>query len=108
MKFIVKEIKGYSYRLINIEDNCEYRLLKRDAYDGIVLGSLITANVELSGKAIMEIELLDEIVGDSSKNRVEVCTDDYKLGDLIDGVPIVNFGRSYAKNGKKMAYAYFK
>jgi intracellular sulfur oxidation DsrE/DsrF family protein len=49
-----------------------------------------------------------EIIGDSSKERVEVCTEQVSIGDLIDGVPIVNFGAKYAIKGHKMAYAYFK
>lgn len=108
MKLLVKEIRGYSFRLLDLESNQTYRLMKKEAPSDLVVGSLLTADIETSDDLITDITILDEIIGDSSKARVEVCVDDVKIGDLIDGVPVLNLGKVYAKGGKKMAYAYFK
>lgn len=113
MKFLVKEKKGYSFRLLCLETEKTYRVFQRDFKNiDFVTGSLLTvSNIndeELLGDLISSFTVDNEIMGDSSKKRVEVCVDDFKIGDLIDGVPILNFGIAYAKDRKKMRYAYFK
>lgn len=107
MKLLVKELKGYSFRLVNIETQETYRAMKKE--HDLLVGSLLdVSDVDFSSDLINSMTVNNEIVGDSTKERIEVCVDEVKLGDLIDGVPVLNFGRTYAKKGKKMAYAYFK
>lgn len=105
-KYLVTELKGYSFRLLDLESGKEIRAMKKE-YD-LCVGSLIEADIEVSGGSIDSMKIISEIVGDSSKPRVELSVSDYKIGDLYEGVPILNFGKSYAKKGVKVAYAYFK
>lgn len=105
MILLVKEKKGYTVRLIDIENGIELRSDNKN----LTIGSLLTAkNVEITGNFITSMNIISEIIGDSSKGRVEVDISKVKLGDLIDGVPVLGLGKTYAKSGKKMAYAYFK
>ncbi|MDO4700689.1 MAG: hypothetical protein Q4A69_08405 [Moraxella sp.] len=103
---LVKEFKGYSFRLIDVATNETYRAMKKE--HDLAVGSLLTVNeLNVENDLIKSMVITNEIVGDSSKKRIEVCVDEVKLGDLIDGIPVLNFGKIYAKKGKKMAYAYF-
>lgn len=107
MKLLIKELKGYSYRILDVETSKTFRAMKKD-FDFCVGSLLDVQDFEASGDLIIAMTIIKEIVGDTSKARVELDTEEYKIGDLYDGVPILSFGRSYAKAGKKMAYAYFK
>ena len=107
MKLLVQELKGHSYRLLDLDSRNYFRAMKKD-YDLTVGSILHTANEDITGDLISEMTIILEVVGDSTKARVEVCADDVKVGDLIDGVPVLNIGKTYAKQGKKMAFAYFK
>lgn len=107
-KLLVKEVKGYSYRLLDLELGETFRLHRSEAKKlNLTVGSLLTCDYETSGSAISDLKIHHEVIGDSSKKRVEVDTTEVSVGDLIDGVPVLNLGTVYAKAGKKMAYAYF-
>lgn len=104
---LVQEIKGSSFRLLDIAENKYYRAMKADF--NLCVGSLLTVDsLEVYGDLIESMSIAGEVVGDSEKARIEVDTAIVKIGDLIEGVPVLNLGKSYAKAGKKMAYAYFK
>jgi hypothetical protein len=108
-KLLVKEYKGYTYRLIDVDTEQEMRVFSRDFKKiDFIVGNLFKCNYVASGNLIQELDIIEEFLGDSSKTRVEICIDNFKIGDLIDNVPIFSIGTSYVKNGKKMAYAYFK
>ncbi len=107
-KLLVKEKKGASWRLKDLESGKEHRAFERDFPEiDFIPGSLFICEYVDRG-CLAELKIEKEILGDSSKERVEVCVDEVKVGDLIDGIPVLNLGRRYAKGGKKMAYAYFK
>ena len=109
-KLLVIEMKGKTYRLLDIDSKDIYRVFQRD-FDSVdfIVGSLFeVSNMKTSGTLIMSFDVVNETLGDSTKPRVELCIDEYKIGDLVDGVPILNFGKKYAKAGKKVAYAYFR
>ena len=106
MKLLVKEFKGSSFRLVDINTRTTYRAMKSD-FKNLLVGSLLNADIESSDDLILKMTINNEVFGDSSKQRIEVCTDEVKLGDLIDGVPVLSFGKEYAKKGKRTAYAYF-
>jgi len=109
MKLLILEKKGYSFRLLDIESRKTYRALSRNFNIIFTVGSLLEVDeVSVSGDLIEAFNLITETVGDSTKPRVELCIDDYKVGDIFEGVPILTLGKSYAKAGKKVAYAYFK
>lgn len=109
VELLVKEKKGYSFRLLNTKTGETFRAFQKDFKNiSFLVGSLLTAQMEASDDLITSIEILNEVVGDSTKTRVEVEVENVKIGDLIDGVPVLNFGQVYAKKGKKVAYAYFK
>lgn len=108
LKFVVKERKGASFRLIESLTESEYRLHYSDMPDDLFVGCMVVAKVKVQGKLITDIKPLQIVVGDSTKERVEVCREEYQVGDLIDGVPIMSFGKVYAKQGKKMCFAYFR
>jgi hypothetical protein len=109
MKLLVKEKKGYSFRLLDIDTKEVYRAFQRDFKLKFVAGSLLEiSSLEHDMGMITSMKVENEVIGDSSKARIEVDTDLVKVGDLIDGVAVLNLGQVYAKKGKKMAYAYFK
>jgi len=107
---LVKEKKGGTFRLLDLDTGITIRAFERDFPEvDFIVGTLFICTYEeayLGYLGALSVEM--ETVGDSSKKRVEVCTEEVSIGDLIDGVPIVNFGAKYAKKGRKMAYAYFK
>jgi len=107
MKILVTEKKGSSFRLLDLENNISYRAMQKD-FKNLFVGSLLTvSNFEAQSDLIISMTIDNEIVGDSSKKRIEVDTAVVKVGDLIDNVPVLKFGQAYAKAGKKVAYAYF-
>lgn len=105
---LVTEKKGSTFRLFDIKEKITYRLFQRDVDIDLTIGSLIECEIEVYGDLITSIKVINEIVGDSSKARVELPINDFKVGYLYEGVPILRFGSSYAKGGKKVAFAYFK
>ncbi|CAH0530720.1 hypothetical protein CTH30272_03062 [Allocatenococcus thiocycli] len=108
-KLMISEKKGYSYRLKDPKTNETFRVFARDYPEiDFIVGTLLVCDYKASGDMIDSITVHKEIVGDSSKAKVEVCVEDFSIGDLIDGTPILKFGKQYAKKGKKMAYAFFK
>lgn len=108
-KLLIAEKKGYSFRLKDPQTDETYRVFARDYPEiDFVIGTLLICDYKASEGMIDSIIVHKEIVGDSEKAKVEVCVDDFQIGDLIDGTPILRFGKKYAKKGKKMAYAYFK
>ena len=108
MKILVKEKRGYSFRLLDLENNISYRAMQKDFKNLFLVGSLLTvSNFEAQSDLIISMTIDNEIIGDSSKKRIEVDTAVVKVGDLIDNVPVLKLGQAYAKAGKKVAYAYF-
>ena len=105
---LVTEKKGSTFRLFDIKEKITYRLFQRDIDIDLTIGSLIGGEIEVYGDLITSIKVANEVIGDSSKARVELPINDFKIGDLYEGVPILRFGSSYAKGGKKVAFAYFK
>ena len=109
MKFLVLGKSGATFRLRDLETGKSFRAFGRDHPDvDFLQGTLFIGEFETSGDLLDKMDISEEILGDSAKKPVELCTDDFKVGDLVDGVPILNFGRMYAKGGKKCAKAYFK
>jgi len=107
MKILVTEKKGSSFRLLDLENNYSYRANQKD-FKNLLVGSLLTvSNFEALSDSIISMTIDNEIVGDSSKKRIEVDTASVKVGDLIDNVPVLKLGQAYAKAGKRVAYAYF-
>lgn len=108
-RLLIAEKKGYSYRLKDPQSNETFRVFARDFPEiDFIIGTLLICDYEADGDMIDSITVHKEIVGDSDKAKIEVCVEDFSIGDLIDGTPILRFGKQYAKKGKKMAYAYFK
>lgn len=106
-KLLVKELKGYTFRLLDLETYKTFRAHKNE-FD-LTIGSLLTVDdIELFNDLITKMNVTSEIVGDSTKERIKVFIDEVKIGDLIDGVPILNFGQNWAEKGRKVSYAYFK
>lgn len=107
-KLLVKEIKGYSFRLLNLNNGKSYRALSREFKD-MVVGELLTViNFDPLSELIEELEIIAITAPDSSKGRVAVSLDQFQIGDLVDGVPILNLGKRFYKDGDLRAYAYFK
>lgn len=107
-KLLVNEKKGATYRLIDLDTNEEIRAFQRH-FENIdfIIGTLFICEYENIGY-LSALNVQEEILGDSKKKRIEVCVDKIKIGDLVDGIPVLSLGKKYVKEGKKMAYAYFK
>jgi hypothetical protein len=107
-KLLVKEKKGATYRLFDLDTEQTVRAFQRDFKDiDFIIGTLFECEYTDNG-CLNNLDVKKEILGDSQKQRVEVHTDDIKIGDLVDGVPVLNLGQKYVKDGQKMAYAYFR
>lgn len=105
--FLVERLRGSSYRLKDIETLKRYRALESE-YPGLIEGMLLIANnVETEHTLITSMSVAFVVTGDHEKERVKVSRKEFSIGDLIDGVPILRFGRSFYENKEKMAYAYF-
>ncbi len=101
---VVVEKKGYTMRL-KVLGTFENLRTKND----VTVGSLVTIDAsKINGDLIETGGILSEEIGDTSQDRIEVCIDDYNIGDKINDAYILRFGISYTKKGKKMAYAYFQ
>ena len=107
-KLLILGKKGGSFRLFDVENKETYRAFQKNIEFDLTVGSLIYCSYETEGGLIEKISVEKEIVGDSDKKRVLVCVDETSVGDLVDNVPVMSLGKSFGKNGKKMAYAYFK
>jgi len=106
---LVKEKKGRTFRLLDLDNGNTIRAFQRDFPEiDFIVGTLFICTYEEKGDLLGTLSVDIEIIGDHSKERVEVYTDQVSIGDFIDGVPVVNIGVKYAKKGHKMAYAYFK
>lgn len=107
-RLLVRELKGATYRLLDLNTNKEIRAFERDFPEvDFIVGTLFECEYKNSG-CLSEFTVINEILGDNSKERVELPIKKYSIGDVFEGVPILNFGRAYAKKGEKVAYAYFK
>jgi hypothetical protein len=111
-KLLIKEKKGYSFRAIDIETKKTYRIFQSDFKDfKFTVGALLEVELNdenIYGDLINSMTINKEILGDSTKAKIKVNADTTKIGDLIDGVPILNFGTIWSEKGCKLAYAYFK
>lgn len=111
MKLLVKGKTGYTFRLLDIEVNKEYRVFQRD-FKGIefTAGSLLDVDLsvnDIDGDLITNMTITSEIIGDQTKAKVKVDVS-IKLGDLVDGVPVLRLGSSWAEKGQKVRNAFFK
>ena len=107
-KLLVIEKRGYTHRLLDLDKGKMIRAFQRNYSEiDFIPGTLFICEYEDDGH-LKNFIVEEEILGDSEKKRIEICTDELSVGDLIDGVPILNIGKKYAKNGRKMAYAYFR
>ena len=74
----------------------------------LTVGTLIYCeDVEFNGDLIESMRVVDEIIGDSTKPKLKVVVGSKKIGELVDGVPIMGFGKEWAEKGQKVCYAYF-
>ncbi len=111
MKLLVKGINNGSYRLLDIEEKKEYRVFQRDFKEiEFIAGSLLDVDLsddDIDGDLITNMTITSEIVGDQTKAKVKVDAS-IKLGSLIDGVPVLRLGPSWAEKGQKVRNAFFK
>lgn len=106
-KLLVQQLKGYSFRLLNLEDGQIYRALRQEFPD-LTPGELLTVtSFETSGDLVEELEVVSITAPNTSKKRIKVSLSEFKVGDLVDGAPILGLGQSFYEDGEKKAYAYF-
>ena len=107
-RLLIAKEKGHSLRLLDLDDGLkEYRAITRDNPDLVVGGLLLVESFETTGNLIDSMNVLMTVKGDVSKERVEIDVKETRIGDLIDGVPILSMGKRFYKKGREKAYAYF-
>lgn len=117
-KLLILGKKGYTFRLLmlnnqyeNPEKNITFRIKESELNKyNLVSGALITVKstcLPSNNLLIDKLELVGVVGGDTKKQRVLVISENYKIGDLIDEIPIMRFGKPFSQSGKNVRYAYF-
>lgn len=106
-KLLVQKLKGYSFRLLDIDSGSILRALVRK-YPSLAIGELLLVeDLVLKGDLIEKMNIFFCVKGDHRKERKPISFDTTKVGDLIDGVPVLHIGQAFYVNDEKKAYAYF-
>ena len=101
-KLLIQEKKGSTFRLFDLETKKVLRVFERDFKEiDFTVGSLLDCKYDFRGDLIEDLKVNNEIVGDSSKARIEVNVAEVKIGDLIDGVPVLSIGKFSQKAARK-------
>lgn len=107
-RFLVTNFRGSSFRLLDLDTKEQFRALE-SMFPDMVPGTLLRAtNVATEDTLITRLEVEVAVVGDASKPRQVVETKKTRIGDLVDGVPVMRLGPVFYDKGVKKAYAYFK
>lgn len=117
-KLLILGKKGYTFRLLmlnnqyeNPEKNITFRIKESELNKyNLGSGALITVKstcLPSNNLLIDKLELVGVVGGDTKKQRVLVISENYKIGDLIDEIPIMRFGKPFSQSGKNVRYAYF-
>jgi len=81
-QLLVRELKGATYRLLDLELGTEIRAFQRDFENvDFIVGTLFECDYE-AGAILQTLTIHNEIIGDSEKERIELPIDDYKVGGL--------------------------
>lgn len=73
----------------------------------VELEGVYTGKKGLYSNAFRASRIVSETYAQTDKPRIEVECGVVKIGDLIDGAPVMAFGQPFVKKGKKVCYAYF-